>query len=757
MSVEIHEFSTGIRPDGTPYNWVSRGFTGQYMNATIDPPRNVLRSIANKEFAVAEGASSNEPAIIGRVVAKTQEGDYDWSVVAIVTRGRDEKGRSVSVYRYFLSKGADALPKILAWINQYNQENSGMPAFNPFEQKTLDSPNESRAQPSPIELPDELESWLAPEKTPAIFPPENTYSLEEINQLATEKAKTNGRSVAWAYKVEALEQPLRFQVIQAASQKAYKLLKRAKPSGSQVTTAAIAADEQAIKSAIQVSINSSRVKPEHIGAIDTALGSELPEQYWQEIFDGEGAAKGLTQAIYSPDMVRLLTLRAIVLPETLFEYLPWMAARKKTEEHYKIAAQFQSELVKAEAQSIRDKAYEGVSLLLLRLLNENESQKNERVSELPEVIRLLSLENGLWALEARELFTDLESDLELMRDLYQKKSNLEFIIQDDSWSKIREKLKTYWRSQPYVDPREKYQPWVELFEELDRYRLAACFSWISGGSVPKSIFKKAFGNNADWEQRLYGMPLEKKVNLLDRFWKYISGNKLPFVILFFLLLATVSPVLFVYYKHYFFPGNNRSPESNASPGPHSTKEGDGRETPDKQDSSSKAPVATNSPSPTDRPQDSSGTASVETTSPSPTETSPKTSPISLAPEMTQSEREKAVSRLDQTREAIQEIIKSVESQLPQNVGEEEIINALKNVLGDPTLNYSAILNDDRRELQKEQRRWIEAIYAYQKRKNNENITGYLVPKIGLTNDTLKDDIIKNIMQKKVNNPPPGRG
>ncbi len=52
--IQIHEFSTGIRPQINPDgSWVSLGFTGQYMNATIQPiPYAVQRAIANKEFAI---------------------------------------------------------------------------------------------------------------------------------------------------------------------------------------------------------------------------------------------------------------------------------------------------------------------------------------------------------------------------------------------------------------------------------------------------------------------------------------------------------------------------------------------------------------------------------------------------------------------------------------------------------------------------------------------------------------------------------
>ena len=111
--VEIHEFSTGITPEQlADGRWVSRGFTGRYMNSTLkEIPYAVERAIANKDFAVAEGASSQEPTTIGRQVD-------EWSVIAIVTRGQDEKGRGASFYRYFLTKSNQGLFKLLSLLKK---------------------------------------------------------------------------------------------------------------------------------------------------------------------------------------------------------------------------------------------------------------------------------------------------------------------------------------------------------------------------------------------------------------------------------------------------------------------------------------------------------------------------------------------------------------------------------------------------------------------------------------------------------------
>jgi hypothetical protein len=383
--IQIHEFSTGIRAERTTDGgWVSLGFTGQYMNATIDPiPHAVQRSIANKEFAVAEGATSDEPAIIGRVVSGSEESD--WSVVAIVTRGRDEKGRSASFYRYFLYEGdkrVNNLWKILGWIENYQQLHNGeMPIFNPFDTKDIEQPNLCPSfTPPQIDLPPETENLLIDSSTPILIPPDSEYTLQVVSRLANKKVINDGNNqlVSWAYNVEALEQPGRFFIVRAASDRAYELLQKAKLSIPQATTLDV--DEQAIKSAIKGLINSSRVKLEHVQAIAEPLGNiEIPESYWKEIFDGQGANNALKQGIYSPQMVRLLTLRAIVIPETLVDYLAWLEKGSKQNENSTISAEFQSQIrnslsqISATAPNLEVKIIEGIRILLPQLLTQKVS------------------------------------------------------------------------------------------------------------------------------------------------------------------------------------------------------------------------------------------------------------------------------------------------------------------------------------------------------------------------------------------------
>ena len=101
--MKIHEFSTGIQVIVTADNWRSAGFDG-YMNSTLEKvPSSVQNAISNGLFSAAEGSVRNaiEPALIGREV---KEGEDAHSVLAVVTPAQDDRGRTISTYRYFLTE-----------------------------------------------------------------------------------------------------------------------------------------------------------------------------------------------------------------------------------------------------------------------------------------------------------------------------------------------------------------------------------------------------------------------------------------------------------------------------------------------------------------------------------------------------------------------------------------------------------------------------------------------------------------------------
>ena len=124
-TIQIYEFSTGIDLQGTSDNWWSSKFTG-YMNNTLGYiPEAVQDAISDALFDVAEGKATDKPAIIGREVEK--QGDA-WSVIAVVTAAKDEKGRPISVYRYFLTQGKGKLGDLVWWYFG----DAKKPIFDPF-------------------------------------------------------------------------------------------------------------------------------------------------------------------------------------------------------------------------------------------------------------------------------------------------------------------------------------------------------------------------------------------------------------------------------------------------------------------------------------------------------------------------------------------------------------------------------------------------------------------------------------------------
>ena len=104
---------------------------------------------------------------------------------------------------------------------------------------------------------------------------------------------------------------------------------------------------QALKPAIRKLIHSSQVKPEAVRVIVEGLEDEnvTPED-WEALFNKEGAEIAIKQKIYSPQMVRLITLRAIVIPETLQEFLAWLNIQKskKPDEHQTVSLEFQKDI-----------------------------------------------------------------------------------------------------------------------------------------------------------------------------------------------------------------------------------------------------------------------------------------------------------------------------------------------------------------------------------------------------------------------------
>ena len=563
MTIYIHEFSTGIqaeeRADG---GWVSKGFTGQYMNKTIDPiPRVVQEAISNRDFAVAEGASSEEPAFIGREMAGYEE---EWSVIAVVTRGRDDRGRSASVYRYFLSEGSGNLGKILSWLNARKQAGQDI-IFAPFDTQILGEPHEYSESEPDLALRPELKDLLE-SSPPIIIPSDSPCAPLIVNTMAQEIA--NGQPIAWAYNVEALEEPRGFQVIQPASSRAEDLLKKA--IASKPNSPAPVSGEKAIISAINGLVKRDRVKPEQVETIENALSNpQIDDSYWESIFKGRGTDKALKQGIYSADMVRLLTLRATVIPETLPEFLAWIGKEGKQQESKQVSDTFQAEIKKSlrqvsgQGMNLINRVCRGVRLIIPRLIKQPKL--------LDSVVWLLSSDKGLWGyFYSRQVKSEIDNDLRSMRYYGRGKQGVNFKLAGyKEWQKIFNEIQVYWQYRS--GSQAQYQPLAELFSRLRNYQLAALFYYICSGVVPKEVFYKL--TRRGFHIQVYGIRAKREIGSLESLYLKtveIGGLIMPVYLVAFLMAVTIPASFFggnyitgLIAARASSPDNEKTPENNS--------------------------------------------------------------------------------------------------------------------------------------------------------------------------------------------------
>lgn len=671
--IEIHEFSTGIQVERVGTGWVSRGFTGEYMNRTLDLiPVAVQRAITNREFAVAEGASSDEPAVIGREISDNGE---EWSVIAVVTKGRDDRGRSASMYRYFLSKEIGNLGNILAWI--INQR--PFPVFNPYDTRIIGNPAiHQNTGSDPINLRPELQSLLVNNPTPIIIPWQQPCAPLILNEMA--RQIPGNQLISWAFKVEALEQPTRFQVIQPASEKAEQLLQRITAITPQYTVNI--SGEQSIKSAIKGLSSREQVKIEQVIILENALNDpQINENYWKSLFDSQGAAQSRSQGIYSPQMVRLLTLQAILIPEKLSDYLIWMSKRGKQDDHYQTSENFQSEIINALRQvsnqtpRLIENLVEGVENLIPSLL--------ENPEQVEVTVWLLQLPNGLWSWSYSKVFIPdyLEHDLNLMPKFARGNKNLTFkLTSHPEWNQILGELSIFWKNTS-ISKIERYQPLADLFEKLkDSPKLAAFFSHVAygKGEVPKRIFSQIPSTDG-WHSNVYGVRVERKVTFLEVLFLVLLQE---FEIGEISMRVGVAVAILLVFTGLGFGGGLAI----------------GRATADKQPEkiTDRASIAF-TPQPSDVPDETE--ISKKPFSPStPQPTEPQIDKITL---------DNAVKEFDnRTKVAIQEIIKNAGGS-SNNSAKQQIMQ----ILGLTNLTYDSITKNDL----KTKQTWVKAIYTYQKK------------------------------------------
>ena len=762
--IEIHEFSTGIEIYGTADNWHVGGFTGNYLNSTLDSiPASVQDAISSGYFKIAEGSSNNKPAVVGREIIRDNE---QWSVVAVVTKGTEglgNQGRTASLYRYFLSEGVGNICHILHWMNQ---EKGGIMGFDFFDKQKVGEPHQYQINSSKaIKLKPKLQSLLS-DSTPIIVPFNEPCTPLLLNEMSNHLASPR----SWAFDVKGIVNSTSFQIIQAAdhqSQETIREIISKTPKKPQFQ-----GEEKQIKTVIK-NLSNKTFNPEYILTIENELASnKFNDEKWEYLFDSQGANDAIKNKTYTLQTVKLLTLRAMVLPETLPEFLKWIE-QTSIPDHYDVSSTFQSEVLNHHHNGyqlieLRERLIEGVKFIIPYLAT--------KPKFLESTIKLLTDEKGIWRYYYKnQVMIELDDDFKLLsQNLSQKRSpdaiEASFeVLNRKQWQEIYYKyLKNYWQPNAQRYPVAECQPIADFFDRLSKVngtkqelRLHALFRYISQKIIPKKLFKKLEKelSNPQVKQgiyiNVYGIYLEREVpwfeksilaifniieyifNLIANLWK----SKVPFPLM--MLLAGVYTLILLG----IFSILGQNPISSV---PESNSNNFSEDSNSTESSKNNNNQAINKPeTPEKKPNKGASENSTKTAD----NLKNITIPIDLEPE--------AFYKFKETKQVIKNEIyqplynnffhsfvdthnESGQINKPQDL-ELKIKLAIRETL-DPNdelnLQYGLVMDDnseDRTEIEK----WVKAIYAYQQRKKNKNVVGYLTPD-GLTNNYLRTDVEQKI-------------
>ena len=476
--ISIQEFSTGIQYETTPTGWRSRGFTGYFINKTIDPiPSAIQTAINDRQFALAEGTIKEKVALIGREVG--QSGDQ-WSVLAVITRAEDEFGRSFPVYRFFYTQEKGNLEYLLGWWIDNQQ-----PTFDP-----LDKPEVKWYQIGEnIEISLNDFQQILQEKVPIVLPPEKNYPPLVIHALAQKTAGID--NVAWAWNVGGIEYPNSFHIIYPDEPKASEMIHRV--IQTQPDSTGVFTGENIIKLAIENLSNDDEINGNDVETLETALEqSKFTTQQWLSFFEDKGARQAIDQKIHTDNMVCLLTLQAIIVPSTIAQFLRWLKQSPKQLENQEISTDFQQQMftnITKRAPVMSQNVSDGVKLSIVNLLDE------------PDLLEmttwLLKDYSGIWPNAYRnEVDKLIGEDLSLMSDYARNKIGLNKISEDTQgfyllpyWEKIWSEIKQYWLINEYK-PLAKYLPIAQLIERLGNYKVSAVFYQIAIGSVHRKLYER---------------------------------------------------------------------------------------------------------------------------------------------------------------------------------------------------------------------------------------------------------------------------
>jgi hypothetical protein len=273
-------------------------------------------------------------------------------------------------------------------------------------------------------------------------------------------------------------------------------------------------NQQQLKSAIKPIFTNSRLKENAIDKlVDLLTNYQINPQDWENCFINEGAESAIRMSVYAPAMARLLTLRAIILPHTLPEFLFYITRQTSaniTNNCQEESLNFQknlNELIELK-KLLKLSLLEGIEIVLVKLMN--------REVEFSSVVFLLT-ESNIWVSQLNEYLLNNYEMFELIRQNQGKNVNYKIWQKSYLW----QPLVKYYQSLGKTNKIEVfYQPFVNLLmtigyqqivnqitAPLISFRLAVYFSQISGGYVPQDLFEVAFPCNCLKNREFLGLKL----------------------------------------------------------------------------------------------------------------------------------------------------------------------------------------------------------------------------------------------------------
>ncbi len=273
-----------------------------------------------------------------------------------------------------------------------------------------------------------------------------------------------------------------------------------------------------LKIALRKLIHSSEVKPEAIQQIAEELSNEeISVQDWENLFKQDGADIALEQKIHTPQLTKLLTIRAIVIPQTVPEFLQWLNIQKISDldESQKTSWAFQKKIkqfLPPEKISI------GIQYILLQLL--------ENKIKMGSVVWLLSDDNSIWAGGKKQFINNIKYDLKLIYSSFlsgriEHLTQHIFRIQIGIWSEAI----NYWEDLKVSHKKnkkyQKYKILGKLFTEIKEYELAAYFYQISQSKISSKILKLLVNSNNITPETIFGLPIKESrpwINYISKFF-----------------------------------------------------------------------------------------------------------------------------------------------------------------------------------------------------------------------------------------------